>query len=151
MKTTITMLIAIFMCTTFVYAQNDSLKQNTCLYVIKMDGKNIKTNHFLVEVMDIQTLDLPSKDSASKTLGTIKEDVVMIITLKKNVTLYTLPMLLEKYNIDPNDKSLPFFIDGKAITNPADIVSTGDFIRIIAKVNGQINISTKSHFKINGY
>jgi hypothetical protein len=53
-------------------------------------------------------------------------------------------MLLEKFNIDPNDKSLPFFIDGYAIPNPADIVSTGDFIRTIEKVNGQINITTKS-------
>jgi hypothetical protein len=50
---------------------------------------------------------------------------------------------LEKYNIDPNDKSLPFFIDGEAIKNPADIVSTGDYIITIAKVNGQINITTK--------
>lgn len=135
------------MYTTFVYAQNDVSKQYNFLYVIKMDGKNIKTNHFLVEAMDIQTLDLPSKDSASKTLGTIKEDGVMIVTLKKNVILYTLPMLLEKYNIDPNDKSLPFFIDGEAIPNPADIVSTGDFIRTIAKVNGQINITTKAPIK----
>jgi hypothetical protein len=37
-------------------------------------------------------------------------------------------MLLEKFNIDPNDKSLPIFIDGDAIPNAADIVSTGDFI-----------------------
>lgn len=144
MKTTITMLIAIFICNAFLYAQNDVSKQYNLLYVIKMDGKNIKTNHFLVEDKDIQTLELPSKASASKTLGTINEDAVMLITLKKNVTLYTLPMLLEKFNIDPNDKSLPFFIDGVAVTNPADIVSTGDVIRTIAKVNGQINITTKS-------
>jgi hypothetical protein len=147
MKTTITMLIAIFICNAFLYAQKDGLRYNT-LYVIKMDGKNIKTNHCLVETMDIQTMELPSKASASKTLGTIKEDLVMIITLKKNVTLYTLPMLLEKFNIDPNDKSLPFFIDGIAITNPDDIFSTSDFIRTIAKVNGQINITTKSPLPI---
>jgi len=138
------MLIAILMCAAFVYAQNNGLKQYTALYFIKMDGKNIKTNHFLVETKDIQTLELPSKASVSKTIGTINEDVVILITLKKNVTLYTLPMLLEKYNIDPNDKGLPFFIDGVAVTNPADIVSTGDVISTIAKVNGQINITTKS-------
>ena len=132
------------MCAAFVYAQNDVLKQYNALFVLKMDGKSIKTHLLMVDTKDIQTLELPSKDSASKTLGTINEDGVVIITLKKNVTLYTLPMLLEKYNIDPNDKSLPFFIDDVAVTNPADIVSTGDFIRTIAKVNGQINITTKS-------
>jgi hypothetical protein len=141
------MLIAIFMCTAFVYAQNDVLKQYNALYVIQMDGKSIKTHLLMVDTKDIQTLELPSKDSASKTLGTINEDGVVIITLKKNVTLYTLPMLLEKYNIDPNDKSLPFFIDDVAFPNPADIVSTGDFIRTIAKVNGQIKITTKSPIK----
>jgi hypothetical protein len=146
MKATITILIAIFMCNAFLYAQKDDLLYNN-LYVIKMDGKNIKTNHCLVENMDIQNMDLPSKAEASKTLGTIKEPVVIIITLKKDVTLYTLPMLLEKFKIDPNDKSLPFFIDSTAITNPDDIVSTGDFIKTIAKVNGQINITTKYPYK----
>jgi hypothetical protein len=134
------------MCNAFLYAQRDGIQYNT-LYVIKMDGENIKTNHCLVGTMDIQTMDLPSKAEASKTIGTIKEPLVMIITLKKNVTLYTLPMLLEKFNIDPNDKSLPFFIDSIAITNPDDIVSTGDFIKTIAKVNGQIHITTKSPLK----
>jgi hypothetical protein len=148
MKTTITMLIAIFMCNAFLYAQNDDvIDRYNVLYVIKMDGNIIKTNHFLVEDNYFQTLEIPSKAEASKTLGTIKEALVLIITLKKDVTLYTLPMLLEKFNIDPKDKSLPFFIDGYAITNPDDIVSTGDFIRKMAKVNGQINIITKSPLK----
>ena len=145
MKTTITMLIAIFICNAFLYAQNDDIiDRYNILYVIKMDGNIIKTNHFLVESKDFQSLEYPSKAEASKTLGTIKEPLVIIITLKKDVTLYTLPMLLEKFNIDPNDKSLPFFIEGYAITNPADIVSAGDVIRAIAKVNGKINITTKS-------
>lgn len=145
MKTTITMLIAIFMCNAFIYAQNDYVNyQDKVLFVIKKDGNIIKTNHYFGEDKNIETIDLPSKAEASKTLGTIKEDIVTILTFKKNVTIYTLPMLLEKFNIDPTDESLPVFVDGHAIPNPADIVSTGDFIIAIEKVNGQINITTKS-------
>ena len=131
------------MCTTFVHAQNDVSKQYNILFVLKMDGESIKTHLLMLDTKDIQKLDLPSKDSASKTLGPITEDGVVINTLKKNVTLCTLPMLLEKFNIDPNDKSLPIFIDGEAVTNPADIFSADDFIRTIVKDKGQIYITTK--------
>jgi hypothetical protein len=120
------------MCNALIYAQNDYndyiIDHHKILFVIKTDGNIIKTNHYYGEDKNIENIELPSKAEASKTLGTIKEDIVTILTFKKNVTIYTLPMLLEKFNIDPNDKSLPIFIDGDAIPNAADIVSTGDFI-----------------------
>ena len=150
MKTTIAIIVSIFMYFGFTYAQDNIPKRYNTLYIIKNDTKDIKTNHFLVDSKDIQALDLPSKTLASKTYGTIREQLVIVVTLKKGVTLYTLPMLLEKYKINANDNNLPILIDGESISNQDDIVSTGNMIKSIVKENDHINIISKNPMvKIN--
>ena len=121
--------------------QNVNRKPNTVLYIIKSKKKEIRTNHFFINANEVAHLDLPSKAEASKSLGFIKEDVVMYITLKKGVKLLSLSKLLAKNNLAMEYKNIPVYIEGEEIPNPDDILSTETGIKKITRTSERIDIS----------
>jgi len=136
------------LCFSFAHAQNGNSKPVTALYVIKSDTNIIKTNHLFIDTKEIAHLDLPSKAEASKSLGSISEDVVIYITLKKDVKLLTLSKLLAYNNLGVEYKNIPVYIDGEAIPNPDDILSTEAGLKNISKTSKRIDLTTKSGPKI---
>ncbi len=136
--------IAVLLCFSFAHTQDGDIKPNTVLYIIKTETNLIKTNHLFVDNKDLAGLDLPSKAEASKTLGSIKEDVVVYVTLKQGVKLLPLSRLLANYNLDVNYNNIPVYIDGEAISNPDDILSTETGLKHVKRTSNRIDISSKS-------
>jgi len=59
------------------------------------------------------------------------------------VKIVTLPVLLAKYNIEPNYKNLHIYVYGEEIYYPNELLSTGQKIKDIKKVNDKIQIMVK--------
>jgi|GEM_PF-5869376 len=119
-----------------------ALHKVKALYIIKFDNTSIKTNHLLIHINDIETLLLPSKTDATKTLGEFPEDLAVIVFLKAKATPLNLSMLLTKFNIQASDNIRPVYIDNKLVTNPNNILTTGDVVKSIAVNQDKIFIST---------
>ncbi len=131
----------------FAHAQNENNKPNTVLFIIKSEKNNIRTNHLFINANEVAHIDLPSKAEASKSLGSIKEDVVTYITLKKGVELLTLSKLLAKNNLDIEYKNIPVYIDGEEIPNPDDILSTETGLKKINRTSERIDITSISGYR----
>lgn len=145
---TIIMIMAIVLVSGFVNAQNASEGKTKTLYIVKTDTKEFRTNHFLVDTKDVENMLLPTKDEVSKKFGPVSEDVVIYVTLKKNASLMTLPMLLAKYNISAQNQSV-VLVDGVPISGPDDLLSSGNTVKNVSVSNGQINIITKTGPKVD--
>ncbi len=142
MRTSI-IFIVVLLCFSFVHAQNPYIKPIKILFIIKSDTGITKTNHLFVDTKDVADLYLPSRDEALKSLGPTQEDQVFYITLKKDVKLLTLSKLLANKKLDVGYNNIPVYIDGEAITNPDDILSTETGLRNLYRTSKRIDIITK--------
>lgn len=114
------------------------------LAILKTDTGDVRTNNIIVMSSDIENIDLPAKGIAQKTLGPIAEDVVVLVTIKKNVQLLRLAALLAKYNIDAKYANLPVYVDGKMLTHPGPVLVADSIVKTVALLNSQIHITTNT-------
>ncbi len=114
------------------------------LVILKTDTGDIKTNNIFALATDIEKMDLPSKTEVSKTLGPIEEDVVVVITLKKDVRWLRIPALLAKYHIDAKYSNLPVYVDDKLLTHPGPVIIAEPMVKAVDLKNAQIHITTNN-------
>ncbi len=124
---------------TKINSNKDKIK---ALVILKTDTGDVKTNNILAMATDIEKMDLPSKTEVSKTLGPIEEDVVVVITLKKDVNWLRLPALLAKYHIDAKYSNLPVCVDDKLLTHPGPVIIAEPMVKAVNFKNTQIHITT---------
>ena len=114
------------------------------LVILKTDTGDVRTNNIFVMATDIETMDMPPKGIAQKTMGPITEDVIVVIAVKKNVQLLRLPALLAKYKIDTKYQKLPVYVDGKLVTHPGPVIVAESMVKSVALKNFQIHITTNT-------
>ena len=136
--------ISILCCFSFAHPQNQDSKPVSALYVVKSQSGTIKANHVFVDTKDIENLYLPSKAEGSESLGPVSEDVVIYITLKKDVKVLSISKLLAYYNLDAQYNNIPVYIDGAAVSDPDAILATKTGLKNITRTSKRIDLTTKS-------
>ena len=70
--------------------------------------------------------------------------MVIYITLKQGVKLLTLSRLLANNKLGVDYSKIPVYIDGEAIPNPDDILSTETGLKNLNRTSKRIDIISKS-------
>jgi len=85
MKIALAMIFSLILYPLLGTAQNTArFKTIKVLWIIKTDNGVVKSHNFLVDEDDVEKLYIPTKPQASKDLGEIiSEDLVVYVTLKK--------------------------------------------------------------------
>ena len=140
--------ISILCCFSFAHAQTQDSKPVKALYVVKSKSGTIKANHIFIDPKDIENLYLPSKAETLASLGPVSEDVVIYMTLKKDVKVLSISKLLAYNNLDAQYNNIPVYIDGAPISDPDAILATKTGLKNITRTSERIDLTTKSALKM---
>ena len=98
---------------------------NTPLYVIKGIGLFKTTevgNISLINPYNFESVEVHNNDRISKSFGSAAKYGVIIITYKKNVSLYSFKEALDKFNIDATDRNLKVCISQHLFEHPDKLI-----------------------------